>query len=64
MTDIMTRAALALAALDRAEVARRMAQAEVDAVCREYGDAMRVWGIGPHHLRQAVEARAGKKQAA
>ena len=55
--DLIHRAAQALAELDRATAAQRAAQARVDAMCREYGDAVRVWGVSPYHLRQAVEAR-------
>lgn len=55
--DLIHRAAEALAELDRATAAQRAAQARVDAICREYSDAVRVPFIRPCHLRQAVEAR-------
>ena len=63
MDDIMNRAADALAELDRAEAAARAAKVSVEALCREYGEAVRVWGMSPHHLRQAVNARAGRVAA-
>jgi len=63
MNDIMNRATDALAELDRAEAAARAAKARVDALCREYGEAARMWCMSPHHLRRAVNARAGKVAA-
>jgi len=42
MNDIMNRAADALAELDRAEAAARAAKACVEALCREYGETVRV----------------------
>jgi hypothetical protein len=61
--DIIAGAARALAENDRLRKELRNSDAEVAALCREYGDAIRLWGVAPHHLRTAVEARTGKLAA-
>jgi len=55
--DILAEAARALAERDRLEKAVKDCDAALRVLCRQYGDAARVWGTGPQHLRQACIAR-------
>lgn len=44
---------------EHAALKRQMREAEdrLSAACREYGNAYRIWGVRPEHLRQACVAR-------
>jgi len=64
MDMVMADAAAELEANENLRRALRRSDARVADLCREYGDAMRQWGVAPHHLRQAVEARLGRAIAA
>ena len=55
--DILQDAATALAEHDRLHSATRALDARIDALCREYGDAKRMYGYAPHHLRQTCTAQ-------
>lgn len=39
----------------------REIEQRVRALCLEFGTVERCWGVAPHHLRQAVEARTNRK---
>lgn len=39
----------------------REIEQRVRSLCLEFGAAERCWGLAPHHLRQAVEARTNRK---
>jgi hypothetical protein len=55
--DILQDAAAALAEHDRLHSATRALDARIEALCREYGDAKRMYGYAPHHLRQTCTAQ-------
>jgi len=55
--DILQDAAAALAEHDRLYSATRALDARIEALCREYGDAKRMYGYAPHHLRQTCTAQ-------
>jgi hypothetical protein len=55
--EILHRSAIALAALDAAKRAIRVAEDEVRRMCREYESTNGSRGLAPHHLAQACRAR-------
>jgi hypothetical protein len=55
--DILQDAAAALAEHDRLYSALRDLDEQINALCREFGDATRRWGYAPRHLRNACTAR-------
>lgn len=55
--DLLQQAAEALREADRLRDAVRDSDNRLRALCRQYGQATRVWGFQPHHLRRACEAR-------
>jgi hypothetical protein len=55
--DILADAAAVFAVQDELTNALREAEERLQALCLEYGSAMRLWGFAPHHLRRAVDAR-------
>jgi hypothetical protein len=61
--DILRDATEAFAEHDRIHAEMRAAEARVQALCSEYGEATRRWGYAPYHLRRAVEAQTGKVAA-
>jgi hypothetical protein len=58
--DILNEAARVFAAHDRVTAELRALEAELQILCRSFGEATRRWGYAPHHLRLAVEAQVGK----
>jgi len=61
--DILRRAADAFSRYDIMMAEKRKLDDELRSLCREYGMAVRVWGLAPHMLRKAVNARLGDKAA-
>jgi len=61
--EIIKRSQRAFKRADKIAKEKREIENEIKALCREYGDACRVWNWQPHMLRQAVDARMGKKAA-
>jgi len=61
--EILRDATEAFAEHDRIHAAMCAAEARVQALCSEYGEATRRWGYAPHHLRRAVDVHAGKVAA-
>jgi hypothetical protein len=61
--EIIKEARKAFERADKIAAAKRKSDEEIRNLCRRYGDVMRVWGWQSHMLRQAVEARLGKKAA-
>jgi hypothetical protein len=55
--DILDDAAAVFAVQDELTTALREAEERLQALCLEYGSAMRLWGFAPHHLRRACQAR-------
>ena len=55
--DILREAADALQEHERLRLAMRASEDRLRLLCRQYGDAARVWGVAPHHLAQACKAR-------
>ena len=55
--DLLQEAAEALREADRLRDATRANDTRLRHLCRQYGQATRVWGFQPHHLRRACEAR-------
>ena len=55
--DILRDAADALREHDRLRQAMRDSDNRLRVLCRQYGEAARVWGVAPHHLAQACKAR-------
>lgn len=55
--DVLKEAAEALQEHDRIRQAMRASDDRLRLLCRQYGDAARVWGVAPHHLAQACKAR-------
>ena len=54
---LLREAAEALQEHERRRLALKASDDTLRALCRRYGDAMRLWGISPIHLRRACEAR-------
>jgi hypothetical protein len=54
---ILMEAAEALRAHDALQQAMRDSEARLRALCHRYDEAGSTWGIQPHHLRHACEAR-------
>jgi len=61
--EILRKSQKAFKRFDDLAAAKRKNDEEIRTLCREYGILMKVWGWQPHMLRQAVEARLGKKTA-
>ncbi len=55
--DVLREAADALQEHERLRMAMRASDDRLRLLCRQYGDAARVWGVAPHHLAQACKAR-------
>ena len=55
--DVLREAADALQEHERLRLAMRASEDRLRLLCRQYGDAARVWGVAPHHLAQACKAR-------
>ncbi len=55
--DLLEQAAEALREHERLRLALRDSDNRLRVLCRQYGEATRVWGFQPHHLRRACEAR-------
>ena len=60
--EMTTEKRLPAAILSEMDVLREAADAlqeheRLRLLCRQYGDAARVWGVAPHHLAQACKAR-------
>jgi len=55
--DILQDAAVAIAEHDRLYSATRALDTRIEALCREYGEAKRMCGYAPHHLRQTCAAQ-------
>ena len=55
--DVLREAAEALQEHERLRAAMRASDDRLRLLCRQYGDAARVWGVAPHHLAQACKAR-------
>ena len=55
--DVLREAADALQEHERLRAAMRASDDRLRLLCRQYGDAARVWGVAPHHLAQACKAR-------
>ena len=55
--DVLREAAQALQEHERLRLAMRASGDRLRLLCRQYGDAARVWGVAPHHLAQACKAR-------
>ena len=55
--DVLQEAAEALTAHEALRTAMRASEDRLRLLCRQYGDAARVWGVAPHHLAQACKAR-------
>ena len=55
--DVLREAAQALQEHERLRLAMRASDDRLRLLCRQYGDAARVWGVAPHHLAQACKAR-------
>jgi len=55
--DILQDAATALAEHDRLHNATRALDARIEALCREFGEAKRMYGYAPHHLRKSCAAQ-------
>jgi hypothetical protein len=58
--DILREAADLFAEHDKHDRELRRLDAELQRLCREFGEATRRWGYAPYHLRRAVEARYGE----
>jgi len=61
--DIIKRSQKAFKRADKIAQEKREIENEIRDMCREYAEACRVWNWQPHMLRQAVDARMGKKAA-
>ena len=55
--DILQDAAAAIAEHDRLRGTLRDLDGRIDALCREFGEAKRMYGYAPHHLRQTCTAQ-------
>ena len=55
--DVLREAAQALQEHERLRLTMRASEDRLRLLCRQYGDAARVWGVAPHHLTQACKAR-------
>lgn len=55
--DVLREAAQALQEHETLRAAMRASDDRLRLLCRQYGDAARVWGVAPHHLAQACKAR-------
>ncbi len=58
--DILREAAEVFAKHDKLDRELRLLDADLQRLCREFGEATRRWGYAPYHLRRAVEARYGE----
>lgn len=54
---LLREAAEALQEHERRRLALKASDDVLRALCRRYGDAVRLWGVSPTHLRRACEAR-------
>lgn len=54
---LLREAAEALQEHERRRLALKASDDALRALCRRYGDAVRLWGVSPTHLRRACEAR-------
>jgi hypothetical protein len=63
VAEIIKKAHKAFKRADKIAQDKRDSENEIRMLCREYGVLMKVWGWQPHMLRQAAEARLGKKTA-
>jgi hypothetical protein len=61
--EIIKRSQRAFRRADKIAQEKRAIENEIRDLCREYAEACRVWNWQPHMLRQAVDARMGKKAA-
>lgn len=61
--EIIKRSQRAFRRADKIAQEKRAIENEIRDLCREYAEACRVWNWQPHMLRQAVDARTGKKAA-
>jgi hypothetical protein len=61
--EIIKRSQRAFKRADNIAQEKREIENEIRDLCREYAEACRVWNWQPHMLRQAVDARMGKKAA-
>lgn len=59
--EIIKEAARVLGRQEKLRKEMREIEQRVRSLCLEFGAAERCWGLAPHHLRQAVEARTKKK---
>lgn len=55
--SVLKAAARLLRRRDRLNADLRELDDQLRALCRAYGDAARIWGVAPHHLRQSCVAR-------
>lgn len=63
VSEIIKKAHKAFKRADKLAREKRDNENEIRLLCREYGEVTKVWGWQSHMLRQAVEARIGKKIA-
>jgi hypothetical protein len=61
VSEIIKKAQKAFKRADKITQQKRDSENEIKALCQEYSSAVRVWNWQPYMLRQAVEARLGKK---
>lgn len=61
--DIIKRSKKAFKRADKIAKEKMEIENEIRNLCREYEGACRLWGLQPHMLRQAVDARMGEKAA-
>ena len=54
---ILREAAEALREHERRRQELKVSEETLRVLCRRYGDAVRLWGVSPVHLRRACEAR-------
>lgn len=54
---LLREAAAALQEHERRRLALKASDDTLRTLCRRYGDAVRLWGVSPTHLRRACEAR-------
>lgn len=55
--DVLNRAAEKIKERDELTQKMRELDNEINVLCREYGDVMRVWGVSITVLRRALQAR-------
>ena len=61
--NILKRAKAAFAKQDRLKAQMRDVEAEIKMLCADYRNVSKIWITRPESLRNAVEAREGKKAA-